>query len=176
MAYGLQAFKKVLMALFPSTDYWISWKAFNIDFNWHHLATWTNITEQWPLRTTWIGKGWFGPKSRKFRRIIQRSGLKNVIGRTNPQQNLARCFQKGLLLHFFGGLECIGHSCTYVANFCIFESCLASNPESCRSKQARYQLDHLPCLFFCKKQIVIIIFFNLNSMKDILHDKISVKK
>jgi ankyrin repeat-rich membrane spanning protein len=31
-------------------------KAFNIDFNWQHLATWTNITEQWPLRTTWIGR------------------------------------------------------------------------------------------------------------------------
>eukprot|EP00092_Neocalanus_flemingeri_P007739 GFUD01008355.1.p1 GENE.GFUD01008355.1~~GFUD01008355.1.p1 ORF type:complete len:1621 (+),score=387.09 GFUD01008355.1:109-4971(+) len=29
-------------------------KAFNIDFNWHHLASWTNITEQWPYRTSWI--------------------------------------------------------------------------------------------------------------------------
>ncbi|XP_023333553.1 kinase D-interacting substrate of 220 kDa [Eurytemora carolleeae] len=29
-------------------------KAFNIEFNWHHLATWTNITEQWPYRTSWI--------------------------------------------------------------------------------------------------------------------------
>ncbi len=26
--------------------------------------------------------------------------------------------------------------------FCIFERCLDSNPESCRSKQARYQLSH----------------------------------
>jgi ankyrin repeat-rich membrane spanning protein len=31
-------------------------KAFNMDFSWHHLAAWTNITEQWPLRTTWIGE------------------------------------------------------------------------------------------------------------------------
>ncbi len=29
----------------------------------------------------------------------------------------------------------------------IFERCLDSNPESCRSKQARYQLSHSsPCL------------------------------
>ncbi len=26
--------------------------------------------------------------------------------------------------------------------FCIFERCLDSNPESCRSKQVRYQLSH----------------------------------
>ena len=29
-------------------------KAFNIDFNWHHLSSWANITEQWPYRTSWI--------------------------------------------------------------------------------------------------------------------------
>eukprot|EP00092_Neocalanus_flemingeri_P001634 GFUD01001744.1.p1 GENE.GFUD01001744.1~~GFUD01001744.1.p1 ORF type:complete len:1748 (+),score=397.63 GFUD01001744.1:305-5548(+) len=29
-------------------------KAFNIDFNWHHLASWANITEQWPYHTSWI--------------------------------------------------------------------------------------------------------------------------
>ncbi|GAB6020752.1 hypothetical protein CHUAL_003414 [Chamberlinius hualienensis] len=29
-------------------------KAFNIDFNWYHLASWVNITEQWPYRTSWI--------------------------------------------------------------------------------------------------------------------------
>ena len=29
-------------------------KAFNIDFNWHHLASWANITEQWPYRTSWL--------------------------------------------------------------------------------------------------------------------------
>lgn len=27
-------------------------KAFNLDFNWHKLTTWVNITEQWPLRTS----------------------------------------------------------------------------------------------------------------------------
>ena len=29
-------------------------KAFNIDFNWHHLASWANITEQWPYHTSWV--------------------------------------------------------------------------------------------------------------------------
>ncbi|CAK9816866.1 Kinase D-interacting substrate of 220 kDa [Anthophora quadrimaculata] len=27
-------------------------KAFQIDFNWYHLASWINITEQWPFRTS----------------------------------------------------------------------------------------------------------------------------
>ncbi|XP_021938085.1 kinase D-interacting substrate of 220 kDa isoform X3 [Zootermopsis nevadensis] len=29
-------------------------KSFQIDFNWYHLASWVNITEQWPFRTSWI--------------------------------------------------------------------------------------------------------------------------
>ncbi|KAK0171309.1 hypothetical protein PV328_009054 [Microctonus aethiopoides] len=29
-------------------------KAFQIDFNWYHLASWINITEQWPYRTSWM--------------------------------------------------------------------------------------------------------------------------
>jgi hypothetical protein len=29
-----------------------------------------------------------------------------------------------------------------MSSFCIFEKCLDSNPESCYSKQARYQLSH----------------------------------
>ncbi|XP_017768310.1 PREDICTED: kinase D-interacting substrate of 220 kDa isoform X3 [Nicrophorus vespilloides] len=29
-------------------------KAFHIDFNWYRLASWINITEQWPFRTSWI--------------------------------------------------------------------------------------------------------------------------
>ncbi len=41
---------------------------------------------------------------------------------------------------FFGSLECVGPSFAYVAYFCIFERFLDSNPESCRSKQARCQL------------------------------------
>ncbi len=40
-------------------------------------------------------------------------------------------------LYFFGGLQCVCHS------FCLcFERCINSNPESCRSKQACYQLNH----------------------------------
>ncbi|KAL0272477.1 UNVERIFIED_CONTAM: hypothetical protein PYX00_005429 [Menopon gallinae] len=29
-------------------------KAFQMDFNWYHLAVWVNITEQWPYRTSWL--------------------------------------------------------------------------------------------------------------------------
>ena len=29
-------------------------RAFHIDFNWKHLTTWVNITEQWPYRISWI--------------------------------------------------------------------------------------------------------------------------
>ena len=29
-------------------------KAFHIDFNWYHLASWVNITEQWPYRLSWV--------------------------------------------------------------------------------------------------------------------------
>ena len=29
-------------------------KAFHIDFNWYHLASWVNIIEQWPYRASWI--------------------------------------------------------------------------------------------------------------------------
>ncbi|KAK2701464.1 hypothetical protein QYM36_019879, partial [Artemia franciscana] len=29
-------------------------KAFHVDFNWIHLASWINLTEQWPYRMAWI--------------------------------------------------------------------------------------------------------------------------
>ncbi|XP_022648948.1 kinase D-interacting substrate of 220 kDa-like isoform X8 [Varroa destructor] len=29
-------------------------RAFNIDFNWYHLASWVNITEQWPCQASWL--------------------------------------------------------------------------------------------------------------------------
>lgn len=29
-------------------------KAFNIDFNWYHLAVWINTTERWPYHISWI--------------------------------------------------------------------------------------------------------------------------
>ncbi len=53
----------------------------------------------------------------------------------------------------FGGLECVGHSFAYVAHYCIFERCLNSNPECCRSKQARYLLSQASpykCIFFLR--------------------------
>jgi hypothetical protein len=40
---------------------------------------------------------------------------------------------------YFAGL--VGHSFA-MSPFYIFERCLDSNPESCHSKQARYQLSH----------------------------------
>ncbi len=45
------------------------------------------------------------------------------------------------LYYFFGGLEYIGHSFAYVAHFILWETS-GFDPESCRSKQARYQLSH----------------------------------
>ena len=33
-------------------------KAFNLDFDWHRLTTWINITEQWPLRATALITYW----------------------------------------------------------------------------------------------------------------------
>ncbi|XP_026329834.1 kinase D-interacting substrate of 220 kDa B isoform X4 [Hyposmocoma kahamanoa] len=29
-------------------------KAFQVEFNWYQLASWVNLTEQWPFRTSWI--------------------------------------------------------------------------------------------------------------------------
>jgi hypothetical protein len=53
-------------------------------------------------------------------------------------------------MYVFGRLDCVGHSFAYVAHFCIFERCLDSNPESCRSMQESYQLGH-PLTFQYKK-------------------------
>jgi hypothetical protein len=41
-----------------------------------------------------------------------------------------------LFLYIFWPILCLCRT------FCIFERCLDSNPESCRSKQVRYQLSH----------------------------------
>jgi hypothetical protein len=43
---------------------------------------------------------------------------------------------------FFDGLECAGYSFTYVAHSAFLSDVwiVDSNPESCRSQQARYQL------------------------------------
>ncbi len=43
---------------------------------------------------------------------------------------------------FFGGLECVGHSFAHVAHIVFLRYGLHSNPKSCRSKQARYQLSY----------------------------------
>jgi hypothetical protein len=43
-------------------------------------------------------------------------------------------------VYFLGWLEFVGHSFAYIVHF-VFLS-LVSNPESCRSKQARCQLSH----------------------------------
>ncbi len=60
--------------------------------------------------------------------------------RPNPKRRYGRwkCF----FVYLFGGLECVGHSMAYVAHLPIriFGRFLDSNPESCHSKHAHYQL------------------------------------
>lgn len=29
-------------------------RAYNFEFNWYKLASWINLTEQWPYRLSWI--------------------------------------------------------------------------------------------------------------------------
>ncbi len=43
-------------------------------------------------------------------------------------------------IYFIGGLECVGHSFAYVANFGIFERYLDSNPESCTSNEGQVRI------------------------------------
>ncbi len=48
-------------------------------------------------------------------------------------------------IYFFGGLECVGHSFAYVANFGIFERCLDSNQRAAiASWRATNLATHLP--------------------------------
>ncbi|CAD6208425.1 GSCOCG00003437001-RA-CDS, partial [Cotesia congregata] len=44
----------IIIIIITIHSYVILLKAFQIDFNWYHLASWINITEQWPFRTSWI--------------------------------------------------------------------------------------------------------------------------
>ncbi len=78
----------------------------------------------------------------------------------DPESDSQRNF---LLYIFFGGLECVGHSFAYVARpFCIFERCLYSNPENCRSKQARYvQLSHYLPYLATYLPLKLVKFFHL---------------
>ncbi len=77
-------------------------------------------------------------------------------------QRAAVANRRAINLYFFGGLECVGLSFAYVAHFCIFERCLDSNPESCRSKQARYQLSHPSLHIFLNLHTVLYtVFHNL---------------
>jgi hypothetical protein len=52
-------------------------------------------------------------------------------------------FFKYIFLVFFRGLQYVGHSFAYVAHFGFLKRHLDSNPESCRSKQARFQPSQL---------------------------------
>jgi hypothetical protein len=73
-----------------------------------------------------------------------------------PQFHGDRCqvnlFNNELILFFlslFGGLERVGHALLCLClPFVVFEGCLDSNPETCRSKQALYQLRYLCMLNF----------------------------
>ncbi len=51
-------------------------------------------------------------------------------------------FFKYFFVHFFGGLECVGHFFAYYVAYFVFWEMLGSNSDGCRSKQARYQLNH----------------------------------
>ncbi len=48
---------------------------------------------------------------------------------------------------------------------CIFERCLDSNTESCRSKQARYQFTHPPLLFISQCYMKLFTFFCAQKMR-----------
>jgi hypothetical protein len=73
---------------------------------------------------------------------------------------------ESIFLHFFGGLECVGHSSYLCRPFCIFERCLDSNPESFRSKQARYQLSHpSPSILGLLKSLKILADFKLAQLR-----------
>jgi hypothetical protein len=58
--------------------------------------------------------------------------------------NNSTCLYYYFLKIFWAGLSVLATPLlnAYVTHFCIFERCLDSNPECCRSKQASYQLSH----------------------------------
>ncbi len=56
--------------------------------------------------------------------------------------NLSQCVNYLFCKFFFWGGECVVHFFANLAHFISFERCLDSNPEGCRSKQARNQLCH----------------------------------
>ncbi len=55
--------------------------------------------------------------------------------------NSESCNETFLYIYFFIGLVCWPSLCLS-RPFMIFEGCLSSNSECCRSKRARYQLSH----------------------------------
>ncbi len=62
-------------------------------------------------------------------------------------------------VYAFGRLECAGHSFLLLCRpFGIFERCLDSNPEGCRSKQVRYQLSQSS---FYSKSFLRIFYLTL---------------
>ncbi len=80
--------------------------------------------------------------------------FKTVNFEFSSSQGPILSFQTEDFFIFLCGPEYVGHSLAYVSHFFIFlQRCLNSNPESCRSKQARYQISqpsplaaHLPKL------------------------------
>jgi|688.fasta_scaffold308345_1 hypothetical protein len=92
-------------------------------------------------------------KQLKEKAELEKEAVKNklIFGKSAPELKPGKerredadgsAFNIFILFYFFGGIDCVGHSFACVAHFVSFERCLDSNPDSCRSKQASYQLSH----------------------------------
>ncbi|XP_064638035.1 kinase D-interacting substrate of 220 kDa B-like isoform X2 [Lineus longissimus] len=60
-------------------------RAYSIDYSWHRLATWVNITEQWPYRTSWII--WFFEDNEDLDESVS---LKEIYDKVVPRIPLTR--------------------------------------------------------------------------------------
>ncbi|XP_028037940.1 kinase D-interacting substrate of 220 kDa B isoform X4 [Bombyx mandarina] len=58
-------------------------KAFQIEFNWYQLASWVNLTEQWPFRTSWI----IYHHETYEEHIDDTTSLKNIYEKVKPLMN-----------------------------------------------------------------------------------------
>ncbi|GBP85350.1 Kinase D-interacting substrate of 220 kDa B [Eumeta japonica] len=61
-------------------------KAFQIEFNWYQLASWVNLTEQWPFRTSWI----IYHHETYEEHIDDSTSLKKIYEKVRPNMNSLR--------------------------------------------------------------------------------------
>ncbi len=90
------------------------------------------------------GNGGHSPDPRHTRHfyILLSPPSAGRILHVSKRKILLSLFCVSFFVYFFGGLPLCWPLLCLCHPFCIFERCLDSNPESCRSKQARYQLSH----------------------------------